>query len=284
MMMIHLLIQRLVKHRMHIPTEPLILVSLNHISLGNRVWNDNGGGAYCLINNGLRDIGEPGMSGVLVRLYQDTGTPDGVPDGSALAFQVTDANGYYRFDDLVAGNYIVEIVPPVGFVSSSGSTGDNNVDNNDNGAVIGAGYIRSNTIALGPGADEPTNDDDPTADPQVDESPDAYSNRTIDFGLTQSYSLGNRVWNDNGAGGGTANDGIRDPGEPGLANITVNLYQSGSLIDTVITDGNGYYRFDELLSGDYTVGVVVPRGTLPARYRWRHQMATQTTTTMARRP
>ena len=237
-------------------------------SLGNRVWNDNGGGAPALINNGLRDIGEPGMSGVLVRLYQDTGTPDGIPDGSALAFQVTDANGYYRFDDLVAGNYIVEIVPPVGFVSSSGSTGDNNVDNNDNGAVIGAGYIRSNTIALGPGADEPTNDDDPTADPQVDESPDAYSNRTIDFGLTQSYSLGNRVWNDNGSGGGTANDGIRDAGEPGLGNVVVSLYQVTivennpvyTLTNTVLTDGNGYYRFDELLAGDYSVRVESPLG------------------------
>ena len=134
-------------------------------SLGNRVWNDNGGGAYSLINNGLRDIGEPGLAGVIVRLYQASGT-DGVPTGSAQAFQVTDADGYYRFDDLVAGSYVVEVVPPVGFISSTGSTGDTDVDDNDNGAFTGAGYIRSNTIVLGPNGDEKTGETDPLANPQ----------------------------------------------------------------------------------------------------------------------
>ncbi len=39
-----------------------------------------------------------------------------------------------------------------------------------------------------------------------------------------SFSLGNRVWDDNGAGSGTANDGIRNGSEPGISGLDVNLY------------------------------------------------------------
>ena len=68
--------------------------------------------------------------------------------------------------------------------------------------------IRSNPVTLG-GGSEPTGETDPATNPQTGEAPDAYSNRTVDFGLYAApLSLGNLVWVDDGAGAGTANDGL----------------------------------------------------------------------------
>ncbi|MGR3810437.1 SdrD B-like domain-containing protein [Jiulongibacter sp. NS-SX5] len=64
--------------------------------------------------------------------------------------------------------------------------------------------------------------------------------------------IGDFVWND------FNEDGIQDPGEPGISGIGVVLYEldgTGSVIDsdTVYTDTNGFYQFDSLLDGDYRV-------------------------------
>jgi hypothetical protein len=45
-------------------------------------------------------------------------------------------------------------------------------------------------------------------------------------------------------------DGIRDPGEPGIAGVTVNLYDAaGALVGTAITDAQGIYVFTSELVG-----------------------------------
>ena len=97
---------------------------------------------------------------------------------------------------------------------------------------------------------------------------DNQSNRTVDFGFVTSYSLGNRVWDDNGAGGGTASDGLRNGTEPGVDGVTVNLYRDsddngtpdGAAIATMNTAGGGFYRFDGLRADTYIVEVVPPAG------------------------
>ncbi|MBI9070067.1 MAG: choice-of-anchor A family protein [Melioribacteraceae bacterium] len=54
--------------------------------------------------------------------------------------------------------------------------------------------------------------------------------------------IGNFVWND------LNNDGIQDADEPGIPNVTVNLYdEAGTLIRTTQTDENGFYLFNELI-------------------------------------
>ena len=72
-------------------------------------------------------------------------------------------------------------------------------------------------------------------------------------------SLGNLVWRDDGTGGGTPNDGIRHPGEPGIPNVWLELQDaSGNPIldadDQPIrtqTDAQGNYRFTGLTPSDY---------------------------------
>ncbi len=70
-----------------------------------------------------------------------------------------------------------------------------------------------------------------------------------------SASLGDQVWFDVDA------DGVQDPGEPGVAGVTVNLYDaSGAPTDTTTTDATGIYTFSQLMPGDYNVEFVLPDG------------------------
>ena len=80
----------------------------------------------------------------------------------------------------------------------------------------------------------------------------------MDFGFTPTYSLGNRLWIDNGAGGGAANDGILNGTEPPVqAGVTVELLDgtASTVVATTTTDANGYYRFDQLVGGNYVVRI-----------------------------
>jgi hypothetical protein len=63
-------------------------------------------------------------------------------------------------------------------------------------------------------------------------------------------------------------NGVRDPGEPGIENVTVRLYpapgvnlgQGPGQPVTTVTDFNGSYLFSGLVNGDYTVEVIAPDG------------------------
>jgi uncharacterized repeat protein (TIGR01451 family) len=66
-------------------------------------------------------------------------------------------------------------------------------------------------------------------------------------------AIGNRVWED------YDNDGMQDNGEPGIANVRVELHDGGGLVDTTFTDANGWYLFEELPDGsDYFVRFYMP--------------------------
>jgi len=69
-------------------------------------------------------------------------------------------------------------------------------------------------------------------------------------------SIGDRIWKDSN------NNGLQDVGEPGIANIIVQLLQGTTVIATDTTDGSGLYLFSNLASGDYQVKILT--GTLPA--------------------
>ncbi|WP_160122397.1 SdrD B-like domain-containing protein [Rhodovarius lipocyclicus] len=57
-------------------------------------------------------------------------------------------------------------------------------------------------------------------------------------------------------------DGIQQAGEPGLAGVTVNLYDSdtGALVGTKVTDSNGLYLFTNLPPGTYHEEWSLPAG------------------------
>ncbi|QEG24328.1 SdrD B-like domain-containing protein [Mariniblastus fucicola] len=92
-----------------------------------------------------------------------------------------------------------------------------------------------------------------------------------DNGEVEDYilgAIGDYAWEDNGAGGGVAFDGVQDGGEPAVSGATVFLLDgSGNRIQdangneiSTTTDASGAYEFAGLPSGDYSVEFVAPGG------------------------
>ena len=264
------------------------------LSLGNRVWLDNGvgGAGIQLYNDGIQNGTEPGIANVALSLFFDINDDgDFLDAGEATATHTTttDANGYYLFDGLAPGNYQVLVTaanfgagqPLVGLQSSTGNTNDITTDVNDNG-IDDANYlvngIRGNTLSLRYGT-QPTTESDIPANNAGNVTAyganrrgrsgeaDADSNLTMDFGFNDApYSLGNRVWLD------TDNSGTINGGEAGIDGVTVRLLDTaGNPVDdpnttgaqnyTFVTAGGGYYRFDGLPAGNYVVEIAAANFT-----------------------
>ncbi len=139
-----------------------------------------------------------------------------VPQNSAVATQAVAVNpttGGYQILGVATGNYTVVL--------------DDNNTLTDITPAIPAGYIATQA---------PTGAIDVTV-------PDNTNVINQNFGLFNGSKLSGRVFNDNGLGGGTANNGIRDGGEAGVSGVTVALTNAAdtTIFDTATTDGAGNY-------------------------------------------
>ncbi|MBX7243486.1 MAG: carboxypeptidase regulatory-like domain-containing protein, partial [Bacteroidia bacterium] len=194
-------------------------------SIGNYVWMDTN-------QDGIQNAGEPGVAGVTVVLLNSTNTP--------VVHTTTNASGYYLFAGLDAGSYSVRFENiPAGMNFTGRDQGGN--DALDSDASITSGLTTVVSIISGQN----------------------YSD--LDAGLIVSGSeagnatIGDYVWND------LNNNGIQEAGEPGVGEITVILTDliTGN-IETTVTDECGYYIFNGLNPGNYTV-TFVP-SSLPSGY------------------
>lgn len=179
--------------------------------------------------DGVQDAGEAGIANVRLVLY-DT-------NGVAVATNVTDTSGEYLFTGLRPGTYDVR--------------------------------VDTNSLPAGLAANQ-TFDPDATTNHQTTVTASAgQENRTADFGYdwspasdvfgnTGNGAIGDRVWVD--ANG----DGRQDPGEPGLAGVTLRLVGVGAdgiagtaddSTNTTVTAADGGYFFDGLAAGAYIVAV-----------------------------
>ena len=228
------------------------------LRIGSQIWHD-------LNNDGDLDSGEPGVAGVEVDLYRQTG-----PGYTLVVTTSSTAGGFYEFTDLPNGTYYVNLPagdfdepgdPLFSYLSSTptASASTDVLDNNDNGnnnLDPTAGGISTAPFVLTANA-LPTGETD--EDGLV---PDNDSDLTIDFGVFELLSLGNRVWFD------ANNNGIIDPGESGIPGVVVNLLQpngSGNLVPvldpgagqprTATTNANGIYFFDRLEPGEYVIQI-----------------------------
>ncbi len=185
-------------------------------SISNLVWND-------LDEDGIQDVGEPGVQGVKVILHDCTGTK--------LDSMLTDVNGEYLFDNLTPGDYYVSFADlPTGYVfSPQDASGDDATDSDANAQGVDV------CSTLDPGEDDDSHD--------------------AGIYLPKS-SISNFVWND------LDEDGIQDVGEPGVQGVKVILHDcTGTKLDSMLTDVNGEYLFDELNPGDYYVSFAdIPTG------------------------
>ncbi|MGE0084616.1 MAG: SdrD B-like domain-containing protein [Desulfococcaceae bacterium] len=155
------------------------------LSLGDTVWiDDNKDGIW-------QTDREKGVDGVKVSLYADAdGNGDFTPGVDQFLKTMTTATrsgvqGYYLFEDLSPGSYIVQIAPESfstgvlkEYVTSPGEADpDNNVDNDDNGYEKSGHGVVSRAITLDRDQ-ESVNDGDT----------DPNTNRTVDFGFVKSES------------------------------------------------------------------------------------------------
>ncbi len=201
------------------PTSSVYLV-------GDTVWFDTNGDSD-------QDPGEAGISGVVLELLTDIGSPPvqtvttgdtSSPNWAACVASNTglDEQGLYCLGVDQPGTYIVRVAAenfqPGGALEGMASTtgGETQTNGLDNGNVL-----------------------------------------TYDFGYRGTASLGDRVWLD------TDGDEDQDSGEDGINGVTVELLDDESnVIDSTTTAGDGNYSFTELAAGTYSVRIVT--STLPA--------------------
>ncbi|GFO66918.1 hypothetical protein GMLC_04970 [Geomonas limicola] len=178
--------------------------------IGDFIWKD-------LNKNGIQDWGEPGLAGVTVSLGNGAST-------------TSDANGYYQFTGLCAGEYQVSVATPTGYTPSPAGQGTNSA--------------RDSKLS-------------PT---KVTLSSNASSVQNLDYGFFKSTApectgvIGNYVWND------ANKNGLQDCTEKGIAGVVLRL----STGQSAVTDAEGHYQFTGLCAGSYTVSVLTPDGFTPS--------------------
>jgi hypothetical protein len=190
------------------------------LTLGNLVWSD-------LDNDGIRDAGEPGLDGLTVDLL------NGATD-ALITTTVTAGGGLYSFAGLTPGSFKVRIAsPPLGHGLTSGTpvSGDNGVDNDNNGLQPGGinAAITTSAVTLGlftePGS-----------------SGSGIVENTLDIGLAQTMCVGNIVFRD------SDHNGFYNTGDALLDGITVRIFASGadplsaSPVASTTTAGGGRYQ------------------------------------------
>ena len=208
------------------------------VVIGGRVWLDEDG-------DGMQDPGEPGLRNVELTLQPLAVAKVAKEPQTTLS----DANGDYVFRGLFEaaapnGEITWKVLPGYYRVEIS-------ADSVPAGLVPSSGFLISDTIEAATGgtfldvafAFENTN-------------PGAYS------------IVGDLVWRDYDG------DGIRDPGEPGIGGVTLDLVGDGSDLtmttedddydtyDPVETAGDGTYFFQSVLAGMFMVDLTDTGGVL----------------------
>ena len=186
-------------------------------SLGDYTWMD-------VNRDGIQDADEPALPGVTVTLTYADGSAVTDASGNAVTAKTSDANGKYKFENLLPGDYKVSFQAPAGYEATTSDAGtDRALDSN--------GATASVTLAQD----------------QTDE--------TIDFGAVGTGVIGDQLFLDVNQNGGNAPD-AGDKVLPGVK-VTLTWTGPGGITRTyeTTTDADGKYKFENLLPGDYKVSI-----------------------------
>ncbi len=193
--------------------------------VGDYIWHD-------IDKDGVQEAGEPPLSLVQVKLsWAGLDNDFATTDDNAVYYTLTNESGIYNFAGLLDGKYKVDIQ------ENTAPGGMTITTNNANESAV-----FSLTTAVNPTTGAKTGEE------RLD----------FDFGFAGNASIGDTVWYD------INDDGIQNPGEPGIPNVTVTAKWLGrddtpnTLDDrtyTVQTNSLGIYQFVNMPTGKYQLSV-----------------------------
>ena len=164
-------------------------------------------------NNGVKDPGEAPIAGVTITL---SGTDT---NGAVNKTAVTDANGFYQFQNLMPGTYAINEAQPANYLDGKDTIGSQ-------GGTAGNDVLSNIVMAMG------------------------VEGVNNNFGELLPAGLSGFAYVD------ANNNGIKDPAEAGIPGATINLAgfnDQGPVAQTVTTDANGFYQFQNLRPGTYAL-------------------------------
>jgi hypothetical protein len=203
------------------------------VNIGNFVWDD-------LDKDGRQDAGEPGLGGVTVQLWN-------AAKSQLLDTDVSDEDGSYTVVAPRPGDYRIRVLLPGlldSFSPKDQAGGNDQLDSDINPSGPDFGF--SDVISLASNVISTT-----IWDAGIIKFRPPTPTRT-----PTPINIGNFVWVDLNA------NGIQDPGEPGLGNVVVQLWNNDrtQLIDQTETELDGTYTVVAPLPGDYRIRVLLPTG------------------------
>ncbi len=170
----------------------------DNLALGDFVWFD-------VNQNGIQDLGEPGVNGVTVNLYQNatcTGVPDSTTTTANGGMPATD--GFYFFVGLDPGSYCVEFTGlPAGYQITGQNVGGDDTIDSDVDPVTG--QVQNITLSA--------------VDP------------TIDAGIFLNGSIAGLTWCESATNANTNYD--PGDGDTVIPDIGITLYEDSDCSNTV---------------------------------------------------
>jgi len=170
-------------------------------------------------------IGDRPLANVTLLLLNDMGIE--------IARTQTDANGEYRFDNLMPGSYAVRQLQPEGYLDGSvkvGTVGGTQVGNFSQNLVTDI-VLTSGQAAI-----------------------------NYNFCEHIPAEICGAVFHDRN------NDGMRDSNEEGIANVRIVLLDAlGNIVRETVTDAQGNYCFRDLIPGEYCVRQIQPEGWIDGK-------------------
>lgn len=157
-----------------------------------------------------------------------------------LMTALSDAEGQYRFDALMPGEYKVSVNMPSGYVV---------IEPDDARLEDGQLISVMTTCSAGKGESE------------VFTLRMSQNQMKLNIGAVQPGTLGDFCWVDlNG-------NGLQDMDEKGLGNMRVELWRDGVLAAETTTDAYGFYVFKDIYPGVYTLKADYPAEVKPTQQR-----------------
>ena len=186
-------------------------------SVGDYVWFDAN-------KDGLQDSDEPALPDITATIVDASGNPVVDASGHPVSAVTTGADGKYKFENLLPGDYKVSFTNPAGYEATVSQAGDDRgADSNGTEAAV----------SLTQGQDD----------------------ATVDYGLVGTGVIGDQLFVDVNQNGGSA----PDAGDKPLAGVKVTLTWTGpggiTRTYETTTDAEGKYKFENLLPGEYKVSV-----------------------------